>query len=51
MQTEKLLEVVKIQADILEKFGVRIMNDMPQTPEREEIRQLLEIMKDRLEDL
>jgi hypothetical protein len=50
MTNDNLLHIIKIQSDIIARFGRRIVDNMPPTPEREEIIELLRELKEELKN-
>ncbi|MDX6181927.1 hypothetical protein SGQ44_18295 [Flavobacterium sp. Fl-77] len=51
MTNENLLEIIKIQSEIIDRFGRKIIDGIPPTPERSEIVELLKLLKEKLKGI
>lgn len=47
MENQDLLDIIKIQSGIIEKLTQRVLDKLPPTPERADLKELLELLKEK----
>lgn len=47
MTDEELIEIIKIQSDLIERLTLRLMDSLPPTQERADLKEQLELLKEK----
>lgn len=51
MINQDLLDIIKIQSELIERLTKRLLDKLPPTPERAELKELLGLLKEKSEGI